>query len=58
MPSPQEPMQQPSMTAEPSDVVSQQPSAEPQPEMMNLRGGEEAGCELCCGMCGCDESCC
>ncbi|KAH7375275.1 hypothetical protein B0T11DRAFT_323323 [Plectosphaerella cucumerina] len=43
----------------PSDVVSQQPTAEPQPEpQLGLRGGEEAGCEMCCGLCACDEMCC
>ncbi|KAK8122355.1 hypothetical protein PG984_011025 [Apiospora sp. TS-2023a] len=58
MPAPMEPTQQAPMDASPADgVVSQQPSAEPQPDM-NLRGGEEAGCELCCGLCGCQESCC
>ncbi|KAK8072422.1 hypothetical protein PG996_005770 [Apiospora saccharicola] len=47
MPAPMEPTQQAPMDASPADgVVSQQPSAEPQPDM-NLRGGEEAGCELC-----------
>ncbi|KAK2063417.1 hypothetical protein LY76DRAFT_588463 [Colletotrichum caudatum] len=58
MPAPEAPQQQAPMEV-PSDngIVTQQPSAEPQPEM-SLRGGEEAGCEICCGLCGCDESCC
>ncbi|KAF3005500.1 hypothetical protein E8E14_000090 [Neopestalotiopsis sp. 37M] len=38
-------------------VVSQQPPMEPQPDM-ELRGGEEAGCEICCGLCACQEGCC
>ncbi|KAI0103529.1 hypothetical protein F4814DRAFT_452877 [Daldinia grandis] len=33
-------------------------AAEPQPEFGNMRGGEEAGCEICCGLCACDEGCC
>ncbi|KAH9906498.1 hypothetical protein F4778DRAFT_652781 [Xylariomycetidae sp. FL2044] len=58
MPAPQEPMQQaPMEMTSPSGVVTQQPAAEPQPDM-NLRGGEEAGCEICCGLCACDEGCC
>jgi hypothetical protein len=32
-------------------------TAEPQPDM-SMRGGEEAGCEICCGLCACDEGCC
>jgi hypothetical protein len=34
-----------------------QQTAEPQPDM-TLRGGEEAGCEICCGLCACQEGCC
>ncbi|KAK8103896.1 uncharacterized protein PG998_010929 [Apiospora kogelbergensis] len=50
MPAPIELTQQAPMDASPATgVVSQQPTAEPQPDM-NLRGGEEAGCELCCGV--------
>ncbi|KAI1827168.1 hypothetical protein F4861DRAFT_536354 [Xylaria intraflava] len=57
MPSPQEPQQQAPMEMTSSSVVSQQPTAEPQPNM-SLRGGEEAGCEICCGLCACEEGCC
>ncbi|KAL0935139.1 uncharacterized protein CTRU02_209730 [Colletotrichum truncatum] len=58
MPAPEVPQQQAPMEV-PSEngIVSQQPSVEPQPEM-SLRGGEEAGCEICCGLCACEESCC
>ncbi|KAI2641161.1 hypothetical protein GGS21DRAFT_503233 [Xylaria nigripes] len=55
MPSPEQPQQQASM--EMSTIITQQPTSEPQPDM-SLRGGEEAGCELCCGLCACDEGCC
>ncbi|KAK6949468.1 hypothetical protein Daesc_009548 [Daldinia eschscholtzii] len=42
MPSPQEPQQQAPMEMTPVDgVVTQQPTAEPQPEFGNMRGGEE-----------------
>ncbi|KAI1355362.1 hypothetical protein F5Y01DRAFT_310804 [Xylaria sp. FL0043] len=47
MPAPQEPQQQApmEMTSDSAPgVVTQQPAAEPQPDM-SLRGGEEAGCE-------------
>ncbi|KAI1282745.1 hypothetical protein F5Y07DRAFT_394708 [Xylaria sp. FL0933] len=45
MPAPQEPQQQaPMEMTSDSGVVTQQPAAEPQPDM-SLRGGEEAGCE-------------
>ncbi|KAI0126494.1 hypothetical protein BJ170DRAFT_684082 [Xylariales sp. AK1849] len=58
MPGPQEfPMQAPMDATPENGVVSQQPMPEPQPDM-NLRGGEEAGCEMCCGLCGCQEGCC
>ncbi|KAI8626673.1 hypothetical protein F5Y19DRAFT_445733 [Xylariaceae sp. FL1651] len=60
MPAPQEPQQQAPMemsSTEAPSVVTQQPAAEPQPNM-SLRGGEEAGCEICCGLCACDEGCC
>ncbi|KAM0242879.1 hypothetical protein ACHAP5_007131 [Fusarium lateritium] len=57
MPAAMEPTQQAAMTADNGDIVTQQPSAEPQPDM-TMRGGEEAGCEICCGLCACDESCC
>ncbi|KAK6820580.1 hypothetical protein PG990_012566 [Apiospora arundinis] len=58
MPAPMEPTQQAPMDAAPATgVVSQQPTVEPQPDM-NLRGGEEAGCEICCGLCACQEGCC
>ncbi|KAI1081957.1 hypothetical protein F5B20DRAFT_40860 [Whalleya microplaca] len=58
MPAPQEPQQQAPMEMAPTDgVVTQQPAAEPQPDM-SLRGGEEAGCEICCGLCACEEGCC
>ncbi|KAI1328881.1 hypothetical protein F5Y16DRAFT_136798 [Xylariaceae sp. FL0255] len=59
MPAPQEPQQQApmEMTSETNGVVSQQPTSEPQPSM-SLRGGEDAGCEVCCGLCACDEGCC
>ncbi|KAK4233825.1 hypothetical protein C8A03DRAFT_38438 [Achaetomium macrosporum] len=58
MPASQEPEQQPPMEAVGDNaVVVQQPAPEPQPEMA-LRGGEEAGCEICCGLCACDEACC
>ncbi|KAI1191880.1 hypothetical protein F5B17DRAFT_206569 [Nemania serpens] len=60
MPAPQEPQQQAPMemgSTSATGVVSQQPTAEPQPDM-SLRGGEEAGCEICCGLCACDEGCC
>ncbi|KAI1804705.1 hypothetical protein F4811DRAFT_552573 [Daldinia bambusicola] len=44
MPSPQEPQQQAPMEMTPVDgVVTQQPTAEPQPEFGNMRGGEEVG---------------
>ncbi|KAI1378740.1 hypothetical protein F4677DRAFT_443227 [Hypoxylon crocopeplum] len=60
MPSPQEPQQQAPMEMSSTNggVVTQQPSSEPQPDFGNLRGGEEAGCEFCCGLCACDEACC
>ncbi|KAI0197685.1 hypothetical protein F4808DRAFT_463552 [Astrocystis sublimbata] len=54
MAGPQEPQQQAPMEAISDSsvgVVSQQPAVEPQPDM-SLRGGEEAGCEICCGLCG------
>ncbi|KAI8719437.1 hypothetical protein NCS52_00724400 [Fusarium sp. LHS14.1] len=57
MPASMEPTQQAPMTSDNGDIVTQQPSAEPQPEM-SMRGGEEAGCEICCGLCACDEACC
>ncbi|XXH05551.1 hypothetical protein Hte_011982 [Hypoxylon texense] len=59
MPAPQEPQQQAPMEMTATDgVVTQQPTSEPQPGFGNLRGGEEAGCEICCGLCACDEGCC
>ncbi|KAL9574594.1 hypothetical protein ACKAV7_001459 [Fusarium commune] len=57
MPAAMEPTQQAPMTSDNGDIVTQQPSAEPQPDM-TMRGGEEAGCEICCGLCACDEGCC
>ncbi|KAK0383959.1 hypothetical protein NLU13_8048 [Sarocladium strictum] len=58
MPTTEEPMQQQPMTDVEMDVVTEQPSEpQPQPEM-SLRGGEEAGCSLCCGLCSCEEGCC
>ncbi|KAI8691783.1 hypothetical protein FSOLCH5_001527 [Fusarium solani] len=57
MPASMEPTQQAPMTTDNGDIVTQQPTAEPQPEM-SMRGGEEAGCEICCGLCACDEACC
>ncbi|KAI5864707.1 hypothetical protein GGS23DRAFT_595417 [Durotheca rogersii] len=52
----QAPMEMTSTSA--TGIVTQQPSAEPQPQM-GLRGGEEeAGCEICCGLCACNEGCC
>ncbi|KAH7320038.1 hypothetical protein B0I35DRAFT_430451 [Stachybotrys elegans] len=51
-----EPAQQEPMSTD-TNIVTQQPTAEPQPEM-TMRGGEEAGCEFCCGLCACDEACC
>ncbi|CAG9989854.1 unnamed protein product [Clonostachys byssicola] len=42
MPTVAEPQQQAPMTDVTDDIVSAQPTAEPQPEM-SLRGGEEAG---------------
>ncbi|GAW16702.1 hypothetical protein ANO14919_061390 [Xylariales sp. No.14919] len=60
MPAPQEPQQQAPMEMMSPDapgVVSQQPAVEPQPDL-SLRGGEEAGCEICCGLCACEEGCC
>jgi len=42
------------MQADASGVVNQQPAQ----QSMEMRGGEEAGCEICCGLCGCDEGCC
>ncbi|CRK11028.1 hypothetical protein BN1723_009235 [Verticillium longisporum] len=53
------PQQQAPMEASADEVISSQPTAEPQPDVeLGLRGGEEAGCEICCGLCGCEESCC
>ncbi|RSL51710.1 hypothetical protein CEP54_011286 [Fusarium duplospermum] len=57
MPASMEPTQQAPMTTDNGDIVTQQPTGEPQPEM-SMRGGEEAGCEICCGLCACDEACC
>ncbi|KAI0109068.1 hypothetical protein GGR51DRAFT_512594 [Nemania sp. FL0031] len=57
MPAPQEPQQQAPMEMTTTGVVTQQPASEPQPNM-SLRGGEEAGCEVCCGLCACEEGCC
>ncbi|KAK7430111.1 hypothetical protein QQZ08_003296 [Neonectria magnoliae] len=66
MPAPMEPTQQAPMAADNGEIVSQQPprtlgltdkTSEPQPEI-SMRGGEEAGCEICCGLCACDEGCC
>jgi len=74
MPAAMEPTQQAPMTSDNGDIVTQQPvsvalalyfiqltwyikTAEPQPDM-TMRGGEEAGCEICCGLCACDEGCC
>ncbi|CAH0056577.1 unnamed protein product [Clonostachys solani] len=57
MPTVAEPQQQAPMTDVTDEIVSTQPGAEPQPEM-SLRGGEEAGCEICCGLCACEEGCC
>lgn len=45
------------MTLDPLELTDPLKSAEPQPEM-SMRGGEEAGCEICCGLCACDEACC
>ena len=50
----------PSIMCDPGLLTNPSPllqSMEPQPEM-GLRGGEEAGCEICCGLCACEESCC
>ncbi|KAL2131415.1 hypothetical protein VTI74DRAFT_5126 [Chaetomium olivicolor] len=58
MPATQAPEQQPPMEAVGANaVVDQQPTPEPQPDL-TLRGGEEAGCEICCGLCACQEGCC
>ncbi|QPG96974.1 hypothetical protein C2857_005568 [Epichloe festucae Fl1] len=61
MPASAEPAQQQPMAVESSNVITQQPNtSEQQPDMshMTLRGGEEAGCSFCCGLCDCEESCC
>ncbi|KAK1769733.1 hypothetical protein QBC33DRAFT_531807 [Phialemonium atrogriseum] len=47
MPAVEAPQQQQPMEASPQDVVSQQPAAEPQPEM-SIRGGFMEECSCCC----------
>ncbi|KAI1392818.1 uncharacterized protein F4822DRAFT_426023 [Hypoxylon trugodes] len=59
MPSAEEPQQQAPMEMTATDgVVAQQPTSEPPIVYGTMRGGEEAGCEFCCGLCACDEACC
>ncbi|KAL2201815.1 hypothetical protein CC79DRAFT_1338535 [Sarocladium strictum] len=55
----EEPTQQQPMSDVELDIVTEQPKSEPPPQPeMTLRGGEEAGCSLCCGLCSCEEGCC
>ncbi|KAM3073425.1 hypothetical protein ACMFMF_006631 [Clarireedia jacksonii] len=45
------------MSAENVGIEMQQPKpVAPMGDSTNVRGGEEAECNLCC--CGCEESCC